>query len=433
MKFDKVIGDLRYFLKPYEENAIKFKFANLMHSIDNAKKNNKNSDNSENETQTNIFDKKSINSKATSLNDELNKMTKKYLLENVKKEKKIDIENEKTVEDAYLDTQENITSIKWDENKEKVQKKQIENLKEILSEDDFNDLTNTIYDMNTNHLFLNMNIHQKILSILLKYNDIDAYLILNQLCGRFEILAYYEIENGTIVQKELKAISTKKLTQDEDKKYKKLVNMETLLLDVVYSKYFKGFFIFTDYEKGLLSYASDFQNNQRGYLGIDALDFSGGISNDFEKSRFYHSIINELSRVILLSNSQIDYTKADGISDIDDFEIIKNFSKKDSYLIQFYVRFWDDLLYEDSKISSAGDSENLRKYFYLRHNREFLNEYVSQDPFRDIIESMTIFILEKKPLEPEEKFQKIRFFYEFSELTDIKQRLSLNIKHLEEQ
>ena len=62
---------------------------------------------------------------------------------------------------------------------------------------------------------------------------------------------------------------------------------------------------------------------------------------------------------------------------------------------------------------------------------QFLSEYVSQDPFRDIIESMTRFLLEKKPIENQTKFDKIRFFYEFSEIFDIAQRIQLNIKNLE--
>ena len=86
-------------------------------------------------------------------------------------------------------------------------------------------------------------------------------------------------------------------------------------------------------------------------------------------------------------------------------------------------------MYKDSKLSSTTDS---RKYFYLRHEDEFMSEYVSQDPFKDIIESMTRFLLEAKPIDTQEKFDKIRFFYEFSELTDIKKRIDLNIKHLEE-
>ncbi|MBF1051812.1 MAG: hypothetical protein HXL16_06360, partial [Peptostreptococcaceae bacterium] len=190
-----------------------------------------------------------------------------------------------------------------------------------------------------------------------------------------------------------------------------------------------GFFIFSDGEKGLITYASDFQNNKRGYLGIDPSDFGAEVSNDFEKTRFYHSVMNELSRVILLSNFQIDYTKVASVSDIDDFETIKSLSKKDSYLMQFYIRFWNDIMYKDSKLSSTTDS---RKYFYLRHEDEFMSEYVSQDPFKDIIESMTRFLLEAKPIDTQEKFDKIRFFYEFSELTDIKKRIDLNIKHLEE-
>ena len=134
----------------------------------------------------------------------------------------------------------------------------------------------------------------------------------------------------------------------------------------------------------------------------------------------------------MLANSQIDYTKGYTVSDIDDFETIKNLSKKDSYLLQFYSRFWNDIMYQDDKLSNSSDTkENANKYFFLRHKSQFLSEYVSQDPFRDIIESMTRFLLEKKPTENQIKYDKIRFFYEFSEIFDIAQRIQLNIKNLE--
>lgn len=427
--FEQVLGDLRYYLNDKEINNAKNIFRQIDKTIDNLNSN-VNKISQDNEKITNIFDDSELISYATKLNNYLNQYTKKYIAE--KEAKKVDlatVKKENTVEDTYLDTQEITENIEFDSKKQEVQDRQLNNLKGVLSVDDYEKLKSIITTMNEEKKFLDPQTHQEILSILLKHSDLDAYLILGQLCGRFEILGYYEIENGNIQSKSLKAITIPDINNEQDKKYKKLINTEILLLDVVYSKYFKGFFIFSDGEKGLITYASDFQNNKRGYLGIDPSDFGAEVSNDFEKTRFYHSIMNELSRVILLSNFQIDYTKVASVSDIDDFETIKSLSKKDSYLMQFYIRFWNDIMYKDSKLSSTTDS---RKYFYLRHEDEFMSEYVSQDPFKDIIESMTRFLLEAKPIDTQEKFDKIRFFYEFSELTDIKKRIDLNIKHLEE-
>jgi len=427
--FEQVLGDLRYYLNDKEINNAKNIFRQIDKTIDNLNSN-VNKISQDNEKITNIFDDSELISYATKLNNYLNQYTKKYIAE--KEAKKVDVatvKKENTVEDTYLDTQEITENIEFDSKKQEVQNRQLNNLKGVLSVDDYEKLKSIITTMNDEKKFLAPQTHQEILSILLKHSDLDAYLILGQLCGRFEILGYYEIENGNIQSKSLKAITIPDINNEQDKKYKKLINTEILLLDVVYSKYFKGFFIFSDGEKGLITYASDFQNNKRGYLGIDPSDFGAEVSNDFEKTRFYHSIMNELSRVILLSNFQIDYTKVASVSDIDDFETIKSLSKKDSYLMQFYIRFWNDIMYKDSKLSSTTDS---RKYFYLRHEDEFMSEYVSQDPFKDIIESMTRFLLEAKPIDTQEKFDKIRFFYEFSELTDIKKRIDLNIKHLEE-
>ena len=431
--FEQTIGELKYSLDNGELDSLKSKYMDILFQI-NSLNVKQAGDSGENNPETkNIYGNENLKSKLLDFNSNLNKYSEKYLVEQeIIKDEKTDENKEKTVEDAYLDSHEATKIIVFDKQKQQIQDEQMKMLKEILGAEDYAELEITIKSMNTQQKYLNAQVHQKILSILLKYQDLDAYLILGQLCGRFEIMAYYEPENGVIVKKELKGLRTPTITAAQEKKYKNLVNMQTLLLDVIYPKYFKGFFIFSDGEKGLLAYASDFQNNKRGYLGIDEKDFGAEISNDFEKTRFYHSVVNELSRVILLGNSQIDYTKGYTVSDIDDFETIKNLSKKDSYLLQFYSRFWNDIMYQDDKLSNSSDTkENANKYFFLRHKSQFLSEYVSQDPFRDIIESMTRFLLEKKPTENQIKYDKIRFFYEFSEIFDIAQRIQLNIKNLE--
>lgn len=431
--FEQTIGELKYSLDNGELDSLKSKYMDILFQI-NSLNVKQAGDSGENNPETkNIYGNENLKAKLLDFNSNLNKYSEKYLVEQeIIKDEKTDENKEKTVEDAYLDSHEATKIIVFDKQKQQIQDEQMKMLKEILGAEDYAELEITIKSMNTQQKYLNAQVHQKILSILLKYQDLDAYLILGQLCGRFEIMAYYEPENGVIVKKELKGLRTPTITATQEKKYKNLVNMQTLLLDVIYPKYFKGFFIFSDGEKGLLAYASDFQNNKRGYLGIDEKDFGAEISNDFEKTRFYHSVVNELSRVILLANSQIDYTKGYTVSDIDDFETIKNLSKKDSYLLQFYSRFWNDIMYQDDKLSNSSDTkENANKYFFLRHKSQFLSEYVSQDPFRDIIESMTRFLLEKKPTENQIKYDKIRFFYEFSEIFDIAQRIQLNIKNLE--
>ena len=431
--FEQTIGELKYSLDNGELDSLKSKYMDILFQI-NSLNVKQAGDSGENNPETkNIYGNENLKAKLLDFNSNLNKYSEKYLVEQeIIKDEKTDENKEKTVEDAYLDSHEATKIIVFDKQKQQIQDEQMKMLKEILGAEDYAELEITIKSMNTQQKYLNAQVHQKILSILLKYQDLDAYLILGQLCGRFEIMAYYEPENGVIVKKELKGLRTPTITAAQEKKYKNLVNMQTLLLDVIYPKYFKGFFIFSDGEKGLLAYASDFQNNKRGYLGIDEKDFGAEISNDFEKTRFYHSVVNELSRVILLANSQIDYTKGYTVSDIDDFETIKNLSKKDSYLLQFYSRFWNDIMYQDDKLSNSSDTkENANKYFFLRHKSQFLSEYVSQDPFRDIIESMTRFLLEKKPTENQTKYDKIRFFYEFAEIFDIAQRIQLNIKNLE--
>ena len=143
-------------------------------------------------------------------------------------------------------------------------------------------------------------------------------------------------------------------------------------------------------------------------------------------------MVKELARVVFLSSNQIDYSKSSGISDIDDFKSIKAYAKKDSYIQLFYDRFYNDLLYEDAIASYENKDSGAVNAFYLRHSYDYMNISQTIDPFRDMLQSATHFILEDRPILNNVKEQKVRFFYEFSELSELRNKIQLNIKALED-
>lgn len=434
-EFSSLAGELRYNLKPYQISSLKRKYADIQKSVENAKQSlqNINSDSADTSgISDTIYQNPDVLSKIKNLNKALNEYSKKYLSmpeDEVKDIKKstASVSNE---DSANPKEEKPISGLSDEESQ--VQKLQLHLLKDILSQKDYDDISKLVAQMNEENSYQSPDMKKKMLNILTKYKDLDCYLILNQLCARFNVLSYYELENNELVQKSLKGVSIEPASAFEQSKYRSLVNMELLLLDGVHLKYFKGFFVFKDNDKNQLAYAGDFQNNQKGYLGIDAQDFASVSSNEFERKRFYESTIDELARVILLSSNQIDYSKSDDILDVDDFKSIKPYAKKDSYLLEFYQRFYSDLLYEDALASYKSNDPAAINAFYLRHYYEFMSPLQVYDPFIDMLKSMSYFMLEDRPAENTVKDQKIRFFYEFTELSDLKKRIQLNIKNLEE-
>ncbi len=438
--FSSLIGELEYKLKPYQINRLKRKYIKIIDSIEKTRQSSNNTldENSTDDTDENIksvYTTSAVSQNIMDFNSLLTIYSKKYLTlpqDNTVDTKDVKKNTTDQVIDSDLESKgfPDVQSISQEQID--LQKSQLEGLKPILNDKDFADLLTLVTQMNESSAQSSPDMRRKILEVLNKYNQLNSYLILNQLCMKFDVIAYYELSGDTLVQRPLEGVSIKPISAQDQEKYKALINMQLKLFKDIHKKYFNGFFVFKDNDKSQLSYAGDFQNNQKGYLGIDAVDFSNVKSNDFERQRFYESMVKELARVVFLSSNQIDYSKSSGISDTDDFKSIKAYAKKDSYIQLFYDRFYNDLLYEDAIASYENKDSGAVNAFYLRHYYDYMNISQTIDPFRDMLQSATHFILEERPILNNVKEQKVRFFYEFSELSELRNKIQLNIKALED-
>ncbi|MCA9382882.1 hypothetical protein KC909_00815 [Candidatus Dojkabacteria bacterium] len=102
----------------------------------------------------------------------------------------------------------------------------------------------------------------------------------------------------------------------------------------------------------------------------------------------------------------------------------------DSYLFKFYDEFWTPL-YSELRILEQIDDEE--EYYdaayelYLRHPDQFVTDYAAVNPGEDIAESWTAFILKDKPTGSTIADEKIRFFYRFPELVEMRQEIRSNL------
>jgi hypothetical protein len=99
-------------------------------------------------------------------------------------------------------------------------------------------------------------------------------------------------------------------------------------------------------------------------------------------------------------------------------------SNPDSYINEFFNRFWTDFYEEWQEIDNMGDEDEYYDElddFYETYQDQFLTDYAPTSPAEDIAESWTFFVLSPKPELNSIADEKILFFYEYPELVQLRQ------------
>lgn len=101
-------------------------------------------------------------------------------------------------------------------------------------------------------------------------------------------------------------------------------------------------------------------------------------------------------------------------------------SNSDSYINQYYQRFWKDIYAEWSQIDQIEDQRDYYEkltQFYRHYEDRFVSEYATTNPGEDIAESWTFFVLGPKPQGNTIANQKVLFFYEHPELVQLRTQI----------
>lgn len=101
-------------------------------------------------------------------------------------------------------------------------------------------------------------------------------------------------------------------------------------------------------------------------------------------------------------------------------------STPDSYINQFFDRFWPYLYPEWEKIDREEDETTRRAMledFYKVYQDQFLTDYAPTSPVEDVAESWTYFVLSPKPELDSIANEKILFFYEYPELIELRTQI----------
>jgi hypothetical protein len=101
-------------------------------------------------------------------------------------------------------------------------------------------------------------------------------------------------------------------------------------------------------------------------------------------------------------------------------------SNSDSYINQYYQRFWKDIYAEWSQIDQIQDQHDYYEklsQFYQHYEDHFVSEYATTNPGEDIAESWAFFVLGPKPQGNTIADQKVLFFYEHPELVQLRAQI----------
>lgn len=158
-------------------------------------------------------------------------------------------------------------------------------------------------------------------------------------------------------------------------------------------------------------------------FAIDPADYS-----DEDNKDFIHTIIHEFAHIAFLNQSQVDFSEYEAC---DNYWITEGCTNTDSYINQFYERFWIDIIHDNLSAVADEDpvSEDEIYAFYEKYESHFVNDYAATNPVEDAAEIFVHFVLGSKPLTPQTiTEEKIAFLHQFPELSKFRKIIRIKLK-----
>jgi hypothetical protein len=208
------------------------------------------------------------------------------------------------------------------------------------------------------------------------------------------------------------------------------------LIPAAQRQFVSEFAIFTDGRgKHLAAVSPTFPDPEQWSLQVDILD----------SESYYdltYTLIHEQGHLLTLNAEQVP--PSDDIFEFPSNETVyqqaadacpqyfsgEGCSEPDSYINQFFTRFWPYVYDEWEQIDLENDKDTrdaLLEDFYRTHRDQFLTDYASTSPMEDIAESWAFFVLSPKPELTSIASEKILFFYEYPELVALRTQILNNI------
>ena len=240
----------------------------------------------------------------------------------------------------------------------------------------------------------------------------------------------YTVDGNQIRAAETPAVPTEWQTYQEDSAtHQAIWSYFSSLIPLDERDYISKFSIFTDgAEEVYAAVGQDADDPTRWVLAVDIVDAAN-------QQELTYSLIHEYGHLLTLNAAQVDLD-ADLFYQQDNEALLEEAatscptffpgegcSNADSYINQFYQRFWSDLEGEFEEIQAIDDEsryEDALADFYDRYADQFVTDYAATNPGEDIAESWTAFVLQPRPTGTSIADEKVLFFYEHSELVELR-------------
>ena len=196
------------------------------------------------------------------------------------------------------------------------------------------------------------------------------------------------------------------------------------------------FIVATDGKGGMLASVEQFS----GHTGVWALVVDPADATRPRDLTF--TLMHEFGHLLSLNSSQVKPDEA-VLSHPDDMQVLEKetascpqyfasggCSLPDSYINQFFDRFWTKLYSEWTTVDAArkkSDYIALLAHFYHRHPTQFVTAYAASSPEEDLAETWAYFVLNPKPRDDSMAHKKVLFFYDFPELVNLRSQIATNV------
>jgi len=217
--------------------------------------------------------------------------------------------------------------------------------------------------------------------------------------------------------------------QDDRATHEEIWNLFANLIPPDERDFVVSFAIVTDGGSDVLASVGQSQNNAEEWvLEVDILDAD-------DRRALVFTLLHEFAHLMTLNSSQVppNLSVFDNPSNDEIYQrelaACPNYfpgegcSNADSYVNQFFDRFWFNLYAEWQEIDTIEDEDEYYDQlddFYNTYQDQFLSDYSATSPAEDIAEAFAFFILSPKPPADSIANEKILFFHEFPELMQLR-------------
>jgi hypothetical protein len=244
--------------------------------------------------------------------------------------------------------------------------------------------------------------------------------IYNEAAASFDLVAYPVEDDSTGAMDELWAPKDYKIYKDDLKAHTRIWNYFVAVIPSEMRSWVDRMIIFTDGPSNKLAWVKPTAYESENWtIGFDIVDSE-------YPPYLTETLVHEVGHLVTLNADQVAYGEKNPVL-CKTYLLYEGCSHEDSYMNQFYQRFWPDIYKEWQLIDKAQNGSEyytMLHNFYSRHSYEFVSEYAASNPVEDMAESWTAFILKPKPTKDYNiSDQKVLFFYDFPELVEYRQQI----------